>query len=391
MASFRWLLPTLWLTALSVCGQAPLPPPLPNRLEHYTTPGPRHWRGTIGQQPVTMQLDSGGSGYYGQYYYDRRGQPLRFSQASAKERKASQIRFDETTDWKTTGYFLFTGPLRSPLSGTWHSPDGRRTLPVALHETYADALAYDTENWEVKQFMRDDSYDSTRLDSAELHQYYLHFRPPFAAATRQLQAALSRPVPPPRMNHYLDSLLHTRHTGQLEYFFHGETYVMYNSNHLFSVVQFEQFTAAAEEDSGIYMHEWGQSHTYDLRTGRRLRLADLFLPGYEAYLRRWLLRALKPIWNHEYYGDVGANGKLPAGGFLVTGTGLSFSYDDRDDESLGLPGPYHADRSIDVEIPYETLLPIIRPDGPLAVLLKERQLRASSSTAATAKRPSTSH
>jgi hypothetical protein len=138
------------------------------------------------------------------------------------------------------------------------------------------------------------------------------------------------------------------------------------------VVQFDHFLA--EEDSGMGTHEWSQSRTYDLRTGRRLRLADLLLPGYEVQVRRWLLQGLKSVWEDTYYDGVGANGKLPASGFLATGTGLRFSYDDRDDESLGFPGPYHADRSIEVEIPYETLLPIIRPNGPLTALLLERHL-----------------
>ncbi|MDB5270937.1 MAG: hypothetical protein JWP58_3977 [Hymenobacter sp.] len=370
----------LWLllaSALKAAAQTPQPALPAPRFEHSVEPGPRHWRGTIGQQAVTMELDSGFSGYYGHYYYDRRGRPLSLSQEPAKQKGKARLDesfFDESGLSVVSGYFLFDSPLRTRLTGTWHSPDGRRTLPVALHETYADALAYGTETWEVKNFGRDDSYDSTRLDSAELRQNYLSFRPPLAAATRPLRAALGPPAAPPRLNHYLDSLLRTRHTGQSDYFFHSDAYVVYNSNQLFSVVQFEHFSAAEDDDSGMYTHEWSQRRTYDLRTGRRLRLADLLLPGYEQPLRRWLRQCLKSVWENQYYGEVGANGKLPAGGFSVTGTGLAFSYDDRDDDSLGFPGPYHADRSVEVEISYETLLPIIRLNGPLAALLRERHL-----------------
>ncbi|GAB3578617.1 hypothetical protein [Hymenobacter daeguensis] len=373
-----WLLSALLLSAATAGGQPGTRAVPAARFDHYAAPGPRHWRGTIGQLAVTLDLDSGRWGFSGSYCYDRRGQPLRFSQPAAKGRKSGQIRlnesaFDNETGVSTaTGYFLLDGPLRSPLTGTWHSPDGRRTLPVALHETYADALAYDSETWEVRQFSRGNDYDSTRLDSAELRQAYLHFRSPLAA-TRPLRAALGRPVPPPRMPRYLDSLLRARHSGQYDYFFYGDTYVAYNSNYLFSVVQFDRFMAA--EDEGMGTHERSQSSTYDLRTGRRLRLADLLTPGYEVQLRRWLLQGLKPVWENAYYDGVGANGKLPTGGFLITGTGLRFAYDDRDDERLGSPGPYHADRSVEVEIPYEKLLPLIRPNGPLAALLRERHLR----------------
>ncbi|MDO7847387.1 hypothetical protein Q5H92_13540 [Hymenobacter sp. M29] len=363
----------LWLLLASVVeapAQTPLPALPPPRFDHNSTPGPRHWRGTIGQQAVTLELDSGRWGYHGQYYYDRRGRTLGLSQES-KIRKGRQTELVERDDWKPTGTLLFNGPLRAQLTGTWRSPDGRRTLPVALHETHADALAYDEETWEVKQFIRGGFSDSTRLDSVELRQYYLNFRRP-QGAIRPPSAALGLPVPRPRMNQYVDSLLRTRHADQFGYFFYGDIYVMYNSNHLFSVVNFEHFMATGDEGMGT--HEWSRCSTYDLRTGRRLTLADMLMPGYGPQLRRCLQQQLKPIWANVHYSDVGANGKLPASGFLVTGTGLTFSYDDRDDESLGFPGPYHADRSITVEVPYEALLPIVRPTGPLAALLRERHL-----------------
>lgn len=377
----RFRLPVLlWLllaSGLEAPAQTPLPTLPPPRFDYYSRPGPRHWRGTIGQQAVTLELDSGRWGCHGQYYYDRRGQILFLSQDSDKARKGAKIQLTETDNFKATGSFQFDAPLRAQLTGTWRSPDGRRTLPVALHETYTDALAYDEETWEVKHFFRDDFYDSTRLDSAELRQYYLQFRPPLAA-TRPLQVALGLPAPPPRMSHYLDSLLRARRSGQPDFFFSGDIYVVYNSNHLFSVVQPRRFTAA-EEDGGMNMHEWSQCGTYDLRTGRRLTLADVLVPGYGPQLRRILLQDLKSVWESAHYGNahyesVGTNGKLPASGFLVTGTGLRFSYDDRDEESLGFPGPYHADREIEIEIPYEALLPILRPTGPLAALLQERHL-----------------
>ncbi|MDQ2795385.1 MAG: hypothetical protein M3Y12_15465 [Bacteroidota bacterium] len=376
--TFWLLLPELLFGAVGAWGQPASPAAVPApRFDHDTRPSPRHWRGTIGAQAVTMELDSGFRFTFGSYYYGRRGRPLRLSQHEPA-RYQGQTRFDEIfTDESgldnRTGYFLFAGPLRAHLTGTWHSADGRRTLPVALRETYADALAYDEETWAVKRFTRDDFYDSTRLDSAELRQCYLQFRRPLAAATRPIQTALGRPMPPPSINHYLDSLLRARRTDQPEYFFYGETYVAYNSNYLFSVVQLERFTAT--EDAGINMHEWGQSRTYDLRTGRRLQLSSLLTPSYQVPLRRLLLQRLKLVWaGNAYYDGVGGKGQLPAGGFLVTGTGLTFSYDDRDDDSLGSPGPYHADRSIDIEISYETLLPIIRPNSPLTALLQERHL-----------------
>ncbi|MDO7873628.1 hypothetical protein Q5H93_02705 [Hymenobacter sp. ASUV-10] len=370
MTGFHWLLAALLLNTLNVCGQAKRLPV--NRLEHYTDHGPRRWRGTIGGQAVTLQLDSNRWGYSGSYYYDRRGRELHLYSEKGPT-KRNQLTLRETVESATTGYFELNKPIGVQLSGTWRSPDGKRRLPLALHETYADALAYDEETWELNRFVVSPYHPNTNIDSATFHQSYLRLRQPLTAATRQIQQALRRPAPVRRMGHYLDSLLRVKQEVRSDYSFTGYQYVLYNSNYLFSVVQFEHFNTLHYDDDA-YSHQRSRRSTYDLRTGRRLALPDLLRSNYGPQLRRLLLQQLKPVWENPHYDQVGANGKLPASGFLVTATGLSFTYDERDDESLSFPGPYHADQTIEVEIPYETLLPILRPDSPLTTLLLERKL-----------------
>jgi hypothetical protein len=211
-------------------------------------------------------------------------------------------------------------------------------------------------------------------DSALFRGDYLRITlPQNPAAALRIQRVLGPPAALPKMAFYLDTLLRNRQRDQLGYYFTGEKYVVYNSNNLLSVVQSDRFSAAP--DSGYGTHEWSQGYTFDLQTGKRLSLADLLTAGYQPRLRQLILQKLRKLWEaNAYYDGIGDTGKLPASGFVATGTGLNFSFDDRDDESLASPGPYHPDRTIEVEIPYATLLPLLKVAGPLASILKERNV-----------------
>lgn len=346
----------------------------PNWLEHYVDAPTRRWRGTVGQQPVTVFLDSLWRGSYsGRYHYDRRGATIYLSDA---DKKATQtITLDERNeDGRPTGSFRLGRPLAPQLVGTWRSPDGRRQLPVRLWEHYEDGARVQAEHWYLTRYLAPDSLRGQVGDSAQFQGDYLRITlPQNPAAALRIARVLGPPAAAPKMAFYLDTLLRNRQLDQSDYYFIGEKYVVYNSNNLLSVVQSERFSAAP--DSGYGTHEWSQGYTFDLQTGKRLGLADLLIAGYQPKLRQFILQRLRKIWEaNPYYDGIGDAGKLPASGFLATGTGLVFSFDDRDDESLASPGPYHPDRTIEVEIPYKTLLPLLKVAGPLASVLQERNL-----------------
>jgi len=314
-------------------------------------------------------LDSGRWDYAGSYYYDRRGVSLPLAQAKAKRHQP--ITLGEGT-LSPTGYFLLPNFIGPRLAGTWRSPDGRRTLPLALHETYTDAARYQDETWELTRYEAEEGND--HIDSAYYAQDYLRVHLPHnPVAEQRLRQALALPVPAAHMPQLLDTLVGNRQGRQAGYYFHGMKMVIYNSNYLLSVVQLDRFTSP-DETIGAGPREWWQGHTFDLHTGRPLQLADLLRPGYQARLRQLLRKELQTVWANVHYADVGRSGKLPAGGFVVTATGLCFSYDDRDEEDLAYPGPYHADQEIEVEISYRDLLPLIQVAGPLAPVLRERGL-----------------
>ncbi|MDO7883773.1 hypothetical protein [Hymenobacter cheonanensis] len=341
----------------------------PSRCTHSSYWSPRRWRGTIGPQPVTLELDSGRWGYSGSYYYDHRGQLLRLGQDKPKQHQPITL---SEGDLRPTGYWLVGSAVGPQLSGTWRSPDGRRSLPLALHETYTDAARYQNETWELTRYEAEEGND--HLDSAHYAQDYLRvYLPHNPVAEQRLRRALAPPVPAAHMPQLLDTLVGNRQSRLDRYYFDGMKLVIYNSNYLLSVVQLDRFTSP-DETIGAGPREWWQGHTFDLRTGRPVQLADLLVPGYQARLRQLLRKELQAVWTNVHYAEVGRSGKLPAGGFVITATGLCFGYDDRDDEDLAYPGPYHADQEIEVEISYRDLLPLIRPTGPLAPVLQERGL-----------------
>lgn len=379
MNLLKYCLSLLLLNQNAVAGTSCLPADTvrrANRVEHYLDPPTRRWRGKVGQQPVTLFLDSSywrGVVYSGKYFYDRFGKTIFLSDVHKKS--TSEIALGEqNTAGHSTGS-LRLGPTLAPLLvGSWRNADGRRQLPVQLHEHYEDAIQVQVEHWNLTRFLAPDSLRGMVGDSALFRGEYLCIvLPQNPVAALRIERALGPPAAPLQMAYYLDTLLRDRQRDRPDYSYIGEKYVVYNSNNLFSLLQFDRFSAAA--DSGYDNHEWTQGYTFDLHTGKRLGLADLLTGGYQAKLRQLILQRLRKIWEaNAYYDGVGSAGKLPASGFVVTGTGLNFSFDDRDDESLASPGPYHADRTIEVEIPYEALLPLIKLAGPLAPLLKERNL-----------------
>ncbi|MGI4866258.1 MAG: hypothetical protein ACRYFZ_20195 [Janthinobacterium lividum] len=351
---------------------------LPSRRAHDVAPPTRRWRGTIGQQAVTLtlNLDSGRWGYSGSYYYDHRGQAIHLNQEKPTPR-APIVTLAESVNGTTTGYFVFNGPAGPQLAGTWRSPDGRRKLPFALQETYADAVQYQDEAWRLTRYSPMATAADSMNNQAMLYRQYLRISlPQRPAASQRLRQALAAPLLPALMPHYLDTLAARRQALRPDYFYTGYKWVVYNSNYLLSVVESTSFkTDPQEEDStGMYTHEWSQGSTFDLHTGRRLALADLLRPGYQPRLRQLVLKALRTEWGTSPYSEVGRSGRLPAGGFYLSPTGLCFYYDDRDDSSLAFPAPYHADREIQIELLYASLLPLINLAGPLAPLLQERRL-----------------
>jgi hypothetical protein len=267
-----------------------------HRVENYLDPPTRRWRGKVGQQPVTIFLDSSywkGPVYSGKYFYDRLGKTISLSDVYKKG--TSAIALDEHNEaGRSTGSFRLGHTLAPLLVGSWRSADGRRQLPVQLHEDYKDAVQVQVEHWNLTRFLAPDSLRGMVGDSALFRGDYLRiFLPQNPVAALRIERALGPPTAPQQMAYYLDALLRDQQRDRPDYNYIGEKYVVYNSNNLFSLVQLDRFSAAA--DSGYDNHEWTQGYTFDLQTGKLLSLADLLTGGYQTKLRQLILQKLRKL------------------------------------------------------------------------------------------------
>ncbi|TGE24548.1 hypothetical protein E5K00_04870 [Hymenobacter aquaticus] len=343
----------------------------PSRLYHEVFAGPRRLRGTVGTQGISLELDSVGEGYVGGYYYDRQGRWLEVRLAAT--RPAGPALLCETPTGDLTGQLGLPARVATPFKGSWESAEGRLRLPVKLRETYADAARYQHDQWEGWRYSTRRQGQIIPLDSAFFHQQYLVVQlPQRPVAEQRLRRALAAPVAPARMPAYLDSVLRARQEEHNGYQFHAFSDVVYNANNVLSVVQ----VTTVQQGPDYQPHEWYEGRAYDLRTGRRLRLPDLLLPGYQKRLPLLFQQALRRyLADQPAYGPIGgAAPKLPTGGFALTPRGLVLTYDDRDDAALAQPGPGHPDRALEIVLTYEELLPLIRRTGPLVPVLRERGL-----------------
>jgi hypothetical protein len=344
----------------------------PNRLSHERYPGPRRLRGTLGKQPVTVELDSTTGGYTGGFYYERTGRWLEARlDASAGARTVTLC---ETPTGDLTGRLRLPAKAAAQLKGTWENATGQHRYPFVLRETYAGAALYEQDLWEMWRYSVRRAGQPIARDSAIFHQLYVQVKlPKNPVAEQRLRQALAAPFASSVMPIYLDTLLARKQQQYGGYQFLGATDVVYNGSYLLSVLSI----TSLQQGPDYTPHEWYNGATFDLRTGRRLRLADLLVAKYQKRLLALFRRNLKLVLAKEpAYGPVGgAAARLPAGGFTLTPAGMVFTYDDRDDESLSRPGPGHPDRALEIVVTYEELLPLIRRAGPLTPVLQQRGLR----------------
>ncbi|MCC3157011.1 hypothetical protein LJ737_07165 [Hymenobacter sp. 15J16-1T3B] len=343
-------------------------------LSHWLTSN-RRWRGTIGQLPVTLQLDSGHLGCRGEYAYDRLGRALDLTPKASEPRPPRVFEERAPDAFRVTGWLQLDAPAGPAITGTWRSSDGRRSVPLALRENYHDAAHYELETWQLRCPVS--RPDATRPAGSWTHyeQSYLRVRlPGHPAAEQRLRRVLGPPVAASAVKNRLQTALLGKPAGYLR---EEALYVVCNTNYLLSVVSWHKEL----NPTANTIDEWTDVRNFDLRTGRELQLPDLLRPGYQPRLRQLLLGKLAAVWKTGGYGRVGADGKLPRSGFSVVPTGLQFSYDQRDDARLVWAGSVRTGRQIGVALSYRELLPLIRPDGPLAAMLRERGLAADAASA----------
>lgn len=332
-------------------------------------PGPpltattRRYVGTVGPLPVVLALTVADS-VQGSYYYQGRGGRLRLRASRARTGQPLTLRETDPETGRPTGRWQTRQPAGPVLSGSWHSPDGRRQLPFTLREDYAGAVRYAIQTY--TQLLKSGAcgLSGDQQFVASLAWDKVQLLPPTSAVAARVQRRLDQEKPA------LEVCVETTETAE----------VTYNADFLLSIEWFRhEYAFNTPHPFGYYRHL-----TFDLRTGRPLALKELLRPGFELPLRRLLSERLRTdpgyadIYQGEIEGDstqtrwpLGPDGQplveLPRTGYYLTPMGVAFQYDTYE-IAMYVDGPQL------VEISYRDIRPLVRPGSPLARLLQRRGL-----------------
>lgn len=250
------------------------------------------------------------------------------------------------------GVFNVKGEGGAAYDGTWTSPDGKKRLPFTLAEQYASGIAaidryYFSVKYERKRgsgsIERDHSMvlAQVRGDSPAIAKVNAYLRSlavwhsgnEFAGTDEMDDSTWSEPESAPTLEE-LELAIDVNKPGDDEMSFDfasTESYdddfeIVYNSGNLLCV-RFYQYSYTG----GAHGNQWDSHVTFDLTTGKVVKLDDLFSEGWEEPLTRLVekairrdydLRADQPLSDGPLFDDdlaLNAN-------WFITPAGIGFSY-----------------------------------------------------------------
>lgn len=371
-------------TAEKQATAAPAPPAT------SVVPGPpfvgyHRYRGTVGGQPVTVELTIGPDPEKpalvvcaGSYHYDRHPagrlllsgpRPFQFGQPLVLAET------DTARSRQPTGHWQATQPCGPVLVGSWHSPAGQ-VLPFSLREDYTDGQGYlMAVQYELLQEREEAPTQSERQPGESKAAYRARTKDLISSSSRvfvhllgpdTLRPALRTlqcPVPAERRRLMREDL---GYPGGVELL--DELTVSYNDHGLLSLASFHN----GDYKDAVHPEHGAGSTTYDLRTGRALTIAELIRPGTDTSLSRLITRHLEQqdITAEDLLNHLDADATLaplPQQGLGIVDEGLEFTYTSYEI----LPYVYPP---VTLVVPWAELLPLLRPTSPVARMLRARGL-----------------
>lgn len=350
------------------------------------------YRGTVGTQLVTVELTVGPPplteaqaahaqdfiACTGSCHYDRHpaGQLLLSSSPPFRPGQLLLTEADSAHPRQPTGRWQATQPFGPVLTGTWRSPAGQ-VLPFSLHEDFTDGQGHlmvvqyeilqegdemptpsEREPGETKAAYRartEDLTNSCRRD-------YLHLLGP--DTLRPELRALQCPGPARRRRDMREDL---GYPGGVE--LQDVLTVAYDDYGLLSLAS----SHLGDYKDAVHPEHGAGAITYDLRTGRALTIAGLIRPGTDTTLSRLITQHLGsdeqiPADDLMSIATIeGGFAQLPEQGLGVVEEGLTFTYSG----SEILPAVYPP---VTLLVPWAELQPLLRPDSPVARMLRARGL-----------------
>jgi Protein of unknown function (DUF3298)/Deacetylase PdaC len=314
----------------------------------------RLYRGTVGRSAVTMKLKREGDRLSGSYSYDRIKQDIPLKGSLDREGNVMLQEFGDSTGHATAsfkGKLEENGYLLLPvISGEWTKTGSAKPLEFSLMELQVDPGLTVTTG----------SFVDNKLKTLSLESKWPQFagsaNPNLAAFNRLLKTEAAKRVTAFRAEYKANR------AGKENWGYYESFDVTLVSDRVASVLMTAgPYTGGAHDGYEAY------GYNFDLRSGRELKLADLFKPG-AGFLQLISKSSEADLKKREgLFEDSLKEGVAPKAEnfqtWVVTRNGVVFVIEPY------RVGPWAAGPQF-VTVPFSVLKGIIRPDGPLAALAK---------------------
>ena len=308
----------------------------------------RTYQGTVGDLDIQVNLVKTGSSLSGSYYYEKHGQPIDLSSGKLTPKGYFELTEYNANVGKNTG--SFTGRfIGGRIEAIWQNPGKDKKLDVQLETVQADP----EERMTGEVFHREtiNYYTPGDTTTPNYTQIYTVVLPSEGYSNESVetlyrslegffgkQKVSGNPIQSmenlrkENMQEYREALKplmeneDMRNAASLEWSSISKMEIVYNANGLLSCAwNYYDYTGGAH---GNYGRSY---HTYNLQTGEKLQLADIFKPGYEKQLQPMLIAAVKEaksIPPEKKLEDAGFYPEevKPTQSFFLTHKGIGFYY-----------------------------------------------------------------
>jgi hypothetical protein len=326
----------------------------------------RIFTGIISDKKIQMTLNRQGDQISGTYFYQKIGSDISLK-GQVKGGEFTLQEFDNSG--KQTGEFKgkWNEPQYLPgaeLEGTWSKP-GSKQEPLNFYATeqlieFNNGLRVVTK--EIKEEDKKKKY-SVEVEYPELTGAANPNADKFNQGVKSLATKEVGDFKKGEQEQSAEDVPADAETGSD--ISSGYDVVLANDDLVSILLQFSNFEAGAAHPNN-YAHVFN----YDLKNGKALKLADLFKPGsdYLSVISRYTVIDLKKRLGPEGVDDDWINnGAGPEAdnyqNWNISKKGLAIDFDPYQVASYAA-GPQH------VVVPYSVLKDVIKPDGPLAPLMK---------------------
>lgn len=328
--------------------------------------GGKLFRGSVGDNKLQMTLIRDGDKISGTYFYQKVGSDISLKGSINGQGDFTLQEFDN--NGKQTGEFKgkWSEPAGLPsasLEGTWAKPNSKETLPFYATEQpveFNNGLRVATkenkeENKKQKYSINMEYPELTGAPNQNAEKFNQEVRNLVAKETREFKKGVSEASS--------EDTPGDSETG-------SDTQMSYDvtlaTDDLISVV----FNVSNYSQGAAHPNHYAVVINYDLKSGKALKLSDLFKPGsdYLKVLSSYTINDLKKQAGQETYDsewlEKGAGPESDNySDWNISRKGLAITFDQYQVASYA-EGPKH------VLVPYSALKEVIKADGPLASVSK---------------------